>query len=132
VPFEEFEKRMTPPARGPSVTVLSTKGFTLNKAAYDLLGNPKAVTLLYDPDERLVGFKPSVRDSPRAYAVRSHPKGASVSVSGRAFMKHYGIDASTTRRYTAEMGDGVLVLDLDSESTEVAGPWTRRQESQGA
>ena len=132
MPFEEFDKRAALSNKSPTVTVLSTKGFTLNKAAYDLLGSPGAVTLLYDPDEHLVGFKPSGSDSPRAYKVRPQPKGPSVSVSGRSFIKHYGIDSSTTRRYEAQMSDGMLVLNLESESAEIAGPWKRRKESQEA
>jgi len=132
MPFEEFDKRARSSTKSPFVTMLSAKGFTLNKAAYDLIGNPEAVTLLYDPDERLVGFKPSSPDYFRAYKVRPQPKGVSVSVSGRSFIKHHGIDASVTRRYAARMRDGVLVVDLESESTEISGPSKRRQELRGA
>jgi hypothetical protein len=130
MPFEEFDKRSASKTKSPFVTVLSTKGFTLNKAAYELLGNPEAVTLLYDPAERLVGFKPSSPDHPRAYPARPQPQGTSVSVAGRSFMKHYGIDASTTKRYAVQMRDGILVLDLESESTEISGPWKMRREHQ--
>ena len=131
MPFEEFEKRPGASTSIPSVTVLASRGFAINKAAHDLLGNPEAVTLLYDPGENLVGFKPSSPDHPRAYTARP-PQGraTSVYVSGVSFMKHYGIDASTTRRYAVQMKDGVLVLDLESKSTEMAGPRKRRQERQ--
>ena len=130
VPFEEFEKRSRPSTSIPSVTVLAARGFAINKAAYDLLGNPEAVTLLYDPAERLVGFKPSSPDHPRAYAARPQGRSTAAHVSGVSFMKHYGIDASTTRRYAVQMRDGILVLDLESESTEISGPRKRRQERQ--
>lgn len=130
MPFEEFDKRSGPSTSIPSVTVKAARGFALNKAAHDLLGNPEAVTLLYDPAERLVGFKPSSPDYPRAYTARSQGRSTAVFVSGVAFMKHYGIDVSTTRRYAVQMRDGVLVLDLESESTEISGSRKRRQERQ--
>jgi hypothetical protein len=128
LPFEEFDKRAASASKSPFVTVRKDKGFTLNRAAYKLLGEPDAVTLLYDEEEHLIGFKPASPTFPRAYPVRPQPKGTAVSVAGRAFGHHYGIDTSITRRYAVEMQDGVLVLDLDSESTEIEGPWTRRQE----
>lgn len=128
MPWTEFDKRAASASKSPFVTIRKDKGFTLNGAAYRLLGEPDAVTLLYDEDEHLIGFKPASLDYPRAYPLRPQQKGTSVTLAGRAFTLHFGIDTETTRRYAVEMRDGVMVLDLDSESTEISGPWTRRQE----
>lgn len=130
LPFEEFDKRAASASKSPFVTIRKDKGFTLNLAAYKLLGEPEAVTLLYDPEERLIGFKAASTDYPRAYPIRTQEKGTAVTVAGRAFSLHYDLDVSATRRYAVEVRDGVLVLDLESDSTEIEGPWTRRQESQ--
>ena len=132
MPFEEFDKRAASASKSPFVTILKDKGFTINGAALRLLGEPEAVTLLYDPEERLIGFKPASTDYPRAYPVRPQEKGTSATVAGRAFIQHYGINHDVTRRYAVEMRDGLLVLDLGSDSTEVTGPWSRRRDRQPA
>ncbi len=132
MPFEEFDKRAAVVSKSPFVTVQRRGTMSLNRAAYDLMGSPEAVTLLYDPEEKLIGFKPTAIESPRAFPVRVQGANASTYVvAGQAFSGHYGIDTSTARRYAVGMKDGVMVVDLRSESTDATGPRlkTRQRES---
>jgi hypothetical protein len=87
------------------------------------LGKPEAVTLLYDEEEKLIGFKPVDLSNPRGFPIRAQgPNLKSYIIAGQAFSKYHGLDTSVARRYSVEMRDGILVLDLKSESVDVTGP----------
>jgi hypothetical protein len=123
VPFEVFDKRSAAATKSPMATIQRGGSFSLNKAAQELMGSPEAVELLYDLDEKLIGFRPVEPTSPRAFPVRPQGKNASTyMIAGRAFSKYYKLDASQARRYAVKMANGILVLDLNSESVDVTGP----------
>lgn len=123
MPFEEFDKRAATASKSPFVTIQRKGPFSLNKAAVELMGEPEAVTLLYNGEENLIGFKPTSPANPRAFPLRPQGRNASTyMLAGQAFTRHYGIDTSTARRYGVEMRDGLLVLDLKAESVDVTGP----------
>lgn len=123
MPFEVFDKRSAVMVKSPMVTIQKNGLFSLNKAAYAAMENPEAVELLYDPESRLIGFRPTSPEGMRAFPVRSQGKNANtLMVAGQAFTKHYDIDTSVARRYAVEMRDGMLVLDLNSDSVVVTGP----------
>jgi len=123
MPFEVFDKRAATASKYPMVSILKQGSFTLNRAAYKLLGEPQMVELLFDPDEKLIGFREVPASNPRAYPVRPQGQNAATfMVAGQAFTKYYDIDTSTARRYSVEIKDDILVLDLKGESTDVTGP----------
>ena len=79
--------------------------------------------LLYDPDEKRIGFRPVEMTSPRAFPVRPQGKNATTYlIAGKAFSNHYKLDTSHARRYAVSMADDILVLDLKSDSVDVTGP----------
>jgi hypothetical protein len=85
----------------------------LNQDAYEALGRPEAVEMLFDRDEQVMGLRAAPKlTTPHAYAVRAQKNSSSLLVSGRAFNQHYGLTADTTRRYPATMIDDVLAIDL--------------------
>lgn len=123
MPFEVFDKRAAVASKNPMVTIQKGGSFSLNKAAYDLMGSPETVELLFDPLERLIAFRPVPSTSTRAYPVRPQGKNAvTFMIAGRAFAKHYELDTDIARRYSAERHDDMLVLDLKSDSIDVTGP----------
>jgi hypothetical protein len=123
MPFEVFDKRSAAATRSPMVTIQRGGSFSLNEAAKELVGSPEAVELLYDREKKLIGFRPVAPTSPRAFPVRPQGKNAKTyMVAGKAFSNHYGLDTARARRYAVEMSDGVLVLDLNSDSVDVTGP----------
>ena len=126
MPFEVFDKRSAAATKSPMVTIQRGGAFSLNKAAEQLVGSPEAVELLYDPDERLIGFRPVDPASPRAFPVRPQGKNATTfMIAGKMFSKHYKLEADRARRYAVTMQDGILVLDLKSDSVDVTGPRAR-------
>lgn len=127
MPFEVFDKRMTPLAKAPSVTIQKRGVISLNKAAHDLIHNAQTVELLYDRDRQVMAVRGTDDSSPHAYAVRSASKrgpGQAV-VSATAFTAHYGIDTTDTRRWKPFVEDGMLCVDLSQEGTVITGNRTK-------
>jgi hypothetical protein len=115
--FEKFRRYKVTEGDVPIVSVHLRGIFALNKNAYDALGQPEAIEMLYAPEERIIGFQAAPRSSPDAYAVRHHTKTA-FQVEGRAFLKYYNVpDEALGRRYRAEMIDDVLTINLTQDDS---------------
>ena len=91
---------------------------TFSVPAYDLLGSPEAVKLLYDEAERIVGFKPAKKADWNAYGLRPQGK-ATRSISAAPFCRLAGVQ--DTRRWPAYLEDGILCADLKQRGTSVVG-----------
>ncbi|MFF0575262.1 hypothetical protein [Streptosporangium saharense] len=115
--FETFTRRMVPLAKQPSVTIQKRGTMSLNAAAYAALGEPEAVELLYDRDERIVGFRAAPRGAEHAYPLRAQT--GTYIVSGTAFTKYYRIDTTISRRWVGYLDEDVLCVDLGQPGTEV-------------
>ncbi|MEX5271549.1 hypothetical protein [Kocuria sabuli] len=127
MPFEVFDKRMTPLAKAPSVTIQRRGVISLNKAAHDLIGNAETVELLYDRDRQVVALRAADDSSPHAYAVRNGSKrgpGQAI-VSATAFTAHYDINTTATRRWKPFLEDGMLCVDLTTSGTVITGNRTK-------
>ncbi len=125
MPFERFDKRSVPIAENPFVTIQMRGPLSLNYSAYKMLGEPKAVELLYDQEDKIIGLRPV---SPKeAYAFPVRPQGrkdkrpSNYVIAGQAFTKHYGIDTSVAKRYPAEMQGDIMAVDL-KRGTVATGP----------
>jgi hypothetical protein len=113
--FESFSKRLVPTRARPHVTIQKRGAMSLNRAAYDAIESPKAVELLYDGGNRIIGLRPIDTDADNAYAVRPATTSAGPFViSAMAFSRFYEIDTTLTRRWPAYVEDGVLCIDLAS------------------
>jgi hypothetical protein len=109
--FEEFTGRFVP-ARGPRVGLQSRGGFSLNKAAYELLDKPTHVVLLYDRETNAVGMRPAAEDVPHAYPVRKQKGADSYIITGKSFCDHYSIPyGQSTQHFTPTLEDGTLVIE---------------------
>ena len=118
--FEKFRRYKVTEGDIPIVSVSLRGIFSLNRLAYEALGKPEAVEVLYAPEERVIGFQPAPRNSPDSYAVRHHTKTAH-QVEGRSFMKYYEIPEDRKgRRYRAEVvDDSILTVDLNQDTEDV-------------
>lgn len=127
MPFEVFDKRMTPLAKAPSVTIQKRGVISLNKAAHDLLGGAETVELLYDQERQVMALRATDDSSLHAYAVRTGSKrgpGQAI-VSATAFTQHYRIDTTATRRWKPFVEDGMLCIDLTTEGVVITGNRTK-------
>jgi hypothetical protein len=110
--FEVFMGRASPIPRDAALTIYPRGVFSINRAARKALGEPKAVELLFDRTERLIGLRGVSAQVPHAYPLRTQAASSSVLVSGRAFVRHYGISTEVARRYPAAMIGDVLTVDV--------------------
>lgn len=116
-----FDKRSRPLADEAFVTIQRRGTFSFNAAARAGIGHPDAVELLYDVDERLIGFRPVDATNPRAYALRKQGRSNNWIVGGQAFTKAFKIDTDTAMRHAATVVDGVLVVDLKRPGADATG-----------
>lgn len=120
--FETFKRNRMPSNVEPAITIQKRGALSLNNAAFEALGAPGFVELLYDRDERLIGIQKSDENTSHAYAVRgTGVNQATRVVSGKAFLAYYDIPRGVARRWIAQERDGMLVIDLKQPGTEVSG-----------
>ena len=118
--WEVFQRRAAPGVSQPFVTLQKRGTMSLNAAAFEALGEPEAVELLFDRGERLLGFRPVDPSAAHAYKPRKQGRTANYVVSGMALTQYFGIETDTARRY-AEVQDGVLVVDLKQPGSDATG-----------
>lgn len=120
--FEVYRRQRFAPSSEPFVTIQRKGILSLNRSAYDALGAPETVELLYNRGERLIGIRKVKRGLEHAYNVRSAGSTEMTwTVSGKGFLKFYGIDVPQPVRRRAHIKDGVLVVDLKDRGV-VASP----------
>jgi hypothetical protein len=126
--FEVFKKRTPPPQADAYVTVQKKGTLGFNRAAYEKLGRPKAIELLYDPAEKIIGLRGADEASEHAYPIRSAAlkRDSSFLVSGTAFCNYYGIDITSARRWHAYEDGDILCVDLKKPFTEVTSNRNRK------
>ena len=113
MPFETFT-RQRKSDRQPYVTMQKKGVISLNKAAFDALGQPDSVELLYDSESRLVGLRKVDSSIEHAYQVRAPVENhATWLVSGAAFVSYYEIDNSESIRRPARLEEDLLIIDLN-------------------
>ena len=126
MPFETFKRQRFKPGTQPFVTIQRKGVLSLNRAAFDALGDPEAVELLYDRENRSIGMRKVDSSVEHAYTVRSFGKGSTWLVSGTAFAHYYDIDTSVPTRRSGRLEDDVLVIDLNDPGTPALNNRDRR------
>ena len=96
----------------PEVMIKSNGSFVLNRSAYELLVEPQSVSVFYHKEKRVIGVRAGshIPVHPSSRTTRNH-----FSFAGKAFMIHYGIDTSISRKYSAKLEDDMLLIDLNLE-----------------
>lgn len=118
--FEIFTKRLSPKVKDPYVTIQKKGTMSINRASYELLGEPEAVELLFDASARVMGMRAVEASANHAYPLRGSGKSkSSFLLSGMAFSKYYEINTEVARRYSATFMDNILQVDLKGEFLEV-------------
>lgn len=110
--WKVFDKRTAPLVKRPEVTVQAKGTLSMNASAYHALGEPKAVELLYDPAETVIGIRPVPEDEPHAYPIRPVASGSTYVISGSAFFAWFEIPLVAPRRRDVAVDQGVLIIDL--------------------
>jgi hypothetical protein len=96
------------------ITLGQKKAFMLNRYAYEALGAPSAVELLFDEHRDMIGIRPCDPRKQNAFPIKSVRNGSHKHIHAGAFLMHFAV--SVTRRILFEeidfSKDGMLILDL--------------------
>ncbi len=128
--FEDFDRHSAPVSLDPTFTLQKKGIISLNKAAFDAMGQPKAVKLLFDRAARIIGFRPVPVETANAYPVRKQGESPTYLIAGTAFCHYYGIETEQTRRYPARAYDDVWGIDLTDEATVIVGARAANRQAQ--
>lgn len=113
MPFETFTRQRRT-ERQPFVTIQKKGVISLNRAAFEALGSPEFVELLFDPDARLVALRRADSWVEHAYQVRAPVKNhATWLISGAAFVNYYEIENTQSVRRAARLDGDLLIIDLN-------------------
>ena len=103
----------------PTCSLTKSGSMTLNDVAVQTLGDPPAIRIGYDAEQRQIGLRASLRDEAGAILLRPSrtPEGAdtgSRSMYARAVLLYYGVLPSENHTFRLDdVGDGVFALSLD-------------------
>lgn len=103
----------------PTCSLTKSGSMTLNDVAVQTLGDPPAIRIGYDAEQRQIGLRASLRDEAGAILLRPSrtPEGAdtgSRSMYARAVLLYYGVVPSENHTFRLDdVGDGVFALSLD-------------------
>jgi hypothetical protein len=103
MPLELYKPQGPRRTKEATVTIQKDKTFSLNlnRSAWEAIGEPQHVHLLFDPDERLVVIRPAEETSLAAMNVKKYvDRYFRISASG--FINHYAIPYDPSRRYHVE------------------------------
>jgi len=94
----------------------------LNGRAYEALGCPGSVELIFDGNRRIIGVKPTDRRHSNAFPVVHHPYNY-YRISAAAFCQHFRIKPRATMLFQNVDLDpeGVMTLDLMNTVTVTRG-----------
>jgi hypothetical protein len=133
--FERFDKRHIAIAGSPFVTIQrGGRVMTINRVAYEMLGRPEAVELLYSKQNHgVIGVRQVSPKEPYAFPLRGQGRRgqepSNYLVAIQAFTKHYGIDTSVAMRYPVEMQEDILTVPLD-RGTVATGPRAKTKDDE--
>lgn len=97
--FTKYEKNSK--STCPTISISPSGSIGINTAALEkFFKEAKGVELYFDPEEDRIGIKPHKKASDRLYPL--HKRGdtsKSASLSGRGFLKHFGVDIEEMQRF---------------------------------
>ena len=100
----------------PHVTISKLGHIFLNRHALALIGDPIAVTMMYDRRRKIIGLMPSDRRRPHSFPLRRKDGEASRGrmLHAMNFCRHYGIRPTETLAFLTPQvnNNGILVLNL--------------------
>jgi hypothetical protein len=110
--FEVFTQVGPIKENGPALTLRLDGSVTINAAAYELLGRPNFVELLYAREQRTLGLRPCAPTVAHARIVRRDKDNKRTFVSARPLLKFYGMEGARAANGPARQYGDVLAVQL--------------------
>ena len=117
--FDWFEGGARGARSFPTCSLTKSGSMTLNDVAVQVLGDPPAIRVGYDAEQRQIALRASLRDEAGAILLRPSrtPDGAdtgSRSMYARAVLLYYGVLPPENHSFRLDdIGGGVFALSLD-------------------
>lgn len=123
--FEVYSRTRAANSTEAAVTLTAYGILALNKQAWEILGKPEAIVLLYARTERVIGIRPAAQGEDGAYPCRANGR-HSKAISASAFFRYMSIPIGKTAaergvsyRLPLVMQDGIGTVDLKQQGTPV-------------
>ncbi len=120
---------------GMYVTMNSKGTIVMNRTADERMGSPTAYLLFYDPNNHVIGLKPTIRQLKNAYQKMKSGRHGGQKISAYRLLKECDLIIKDTLEFhDAEIDlDGILVLNLRTAkiSQRALNHPTRREEKIG-
>jgi hypothetical protein len=123
--FEVYQKGSAPVPTTPSVTIQKRGLLSINRAAYELIGKPEGVELLWDAENRIIALRPAPLSNQNAYPVRAqgtHADRGPWLIAGTLFTQFIGLDTTAARRWSPNVEDGLLLIDISKPGATASSP----------
>ena len=104
-----------PPAERIHITINKKGVLMLNRNVHKLLGNAKAVELMFNRKDGVIGISPAHAQLSEAFPVLD--KGGSVGINASPFCRHFGIKIEGTEKFVTPYVDDSGALRLHLAST---------------
>jgi hypothetical protein len=121
--FEVFDGYYAHVTKLSHVSISRSGTISLNRTAFEALGSPLYVELLFHRAKRLIGIRHADRDGKHSIPVRKQGHSKSYIIAGLAFAKEYDIGISVARRFEASLDENMLIVNLNGASMDA----TRRR-----
>ena len=122
--FAGVAARRVPEAARSSIN--PTGEITFDIETFRRLGEPQAMSLLYEPSTRTIGLRPAHPDLTNAVLVRNRHERSNRVVRSMPFLRENGIEVDRTLRFPFPfIEDRVLILDLRTAVTCGKNGWKK-------
>lgn len=113
--FEVFKEKGSgrstyKPDVAPHVSLDKSETIRINEAAYKAVGEPRWVEFLFDSEKQVLAIRACKTKRQHAYAVGKKSKNKIISAAD--LFRKYSISVDRTRRFRAEVREGLLIIDL--------------------
>lgn len=120
--WQKWDKKMAGMRGSPTITVNRAGSIAVSAAADVMLGSPQYVELLFCEQPRAIGFRVgNERDGLKVSRTERVNGAAGFSLGAQNFFQFHGIDYSETRRWRAQLIDGVLGINMDEPPLRAVG-----------
>jgi hypothetical protein len=99
------------------VTINYKSSLMLNLAAFEALGRPAAVELMFDQTYGMIGVKPVRPDAHNAFPVKTVLKGTYRRINAASFCRHFDLRIEKTIIFLEPMIEPAGVLELNLAKT---------------
>lgn len=117
--WQRWDSKLASMRGSPTISINRAGHIAVSAAADAMIGSPEYVDVYYSAHPQGIGFKAGTKEEGLKVS-RSKGTGG-FTLSAVRFFEHHRIDYSETRRWRAQLIDGVLAINLDDAPLRAMG-----------